>query len=89
MSSAFFVVVFFCSSYVKLQEPGVKLNLNNDALQVLEDLTWLGTLVTSPCSRINSLLLKLAYNGSPLKFSSKEGWDYVDEKEKVGKLHTR
>jgi hypothetical protein len=80
---------FFVQVTSRLQEPGVKLNLNNDALQVLEDLTWLGTLVTSPCSRINSLLLKLAYNGSPLKFSSKEGWDYVDEKEKVGKLHTR
>jgi len=30
------------------QEPGVKLNLNNDALQVPEDSTWLSTLVNSP-----------------------------------------
>ena len=38
------------------------------------------TQIPSP-SRI-VLLLKLAYNGCALKFSSKEGWNYVDEKEK-------
>ncbi|KAF8312401.1 hypothetical protein F5887DRAFT_930437 [Amanita rubescens] len=36
---------------------------------VPEDPMWLSTLVTSPCSPIVPLLLKLAYNGSPLKFS--------------------
>jgi DNA polymerase gamma 1 len=39
-------------------------------------------------SRIVPPLLKLAYNGFPLKFSIKEGWNYVDDKGKVGKLRT-
>ena len=39
-------------------------------------------------SCIVPLLLKLAYNGFPLKYSSKEGWNYVDDKGKLGKLRT-
>ncbi|KAF8345697.1 hypothetical protein F5887DRAFT_964787 [Amanita rubescens] len=44
-------------------------------------------LVTSRSRIVTLLLLKLAYNGCPLKFSSNEGWGYVHEK-KVGKPRT-
>jgi len=59
----------------------------HDALQAPEDPAWLSTLVTSP-SRIIPLLLKMAYNGFSLKFSSKGGWNYVDSKGNVCKLCT-
>ena len=48
---------------------------------------WLTPLVTS-ASPIVPLLLKLAYNGCPLKFSGKEGLNYVDDKGEMGKLRT-
>jgi hypothetical protein len=46
---------------------------------------WLSILVSTP---IVTLLLKLAYNCCPLKFSIQEGWSYVDDKGKVGRLRT-
>ena len=48
----FFVAIFcfFCSSYVKVQEPG-EAKLEHDVLQVPEDPAWFNSLVTSP-SRI-------------------------------------
>ncbi len=60
----------FLLKLVKVQEPG-EAEPECDALQVPEGPT-----------RLSTLLLKLAYNGCPLKFSNKEGWNYVDEKEK-------
>jgi hypothetical protein len=55
--------------------------MNNDALQVPQDPTWLSILAISPSS-IVLLLLKLAYSDCPLRFPSKEGRIYVDAKEK-------
>ena len=62
-----------------MQEPG-EAEPQHDALQVLpEDPVLPGTLVTSR-SRIIPLLPKLAYDDR--QFSSKEGFNYVYEKEK-------
>jgi DNA polymerase gamma 1 len=75
----FFLHCYLCSSYVKVQEQ------EEAEPEKPEDPAWLGTLGTSP-SRIVPLLLKIAYNGFPLKYSSKEGWNYVNDKGEVHKL---
>lgn len=60
------------------------MNLNlNDGLQ---DPAWLDTLVSSP-SRFVPLLLKLAYNGCPLKLGAKKAGITSTKKQK-GKLCT-
>ncbi len=90
VSGVFFLaVVFFCSSYVKVQEPDEpepeRLNITHCKYY------WkirCGSIFVTSHSRVVSLLLKLAYNSCPLKFSSKEGWNYADNTGEVGKLRT-
>ena len=39
-------------------------------------------------SRYFSIPYRIAYNGFPLKYSSKDGWNYVNDKGETGKLRT-
>ena len=48
---------------------------------------WLTTLLSSP-GRVLPLLLKLAYNGRPLKYSTTDGWHCEDDDGQVCKLRT-
>ena len=47
-----------------------------------------GSVLSLLLSRIVPLLLKIAYNGFPLKYSSKDGWNYVNAKGEMGKMRT-
>ena len=57
------------------------------SIQVPEDPTWRATLLTSP-GRVLPLLLKLACNGHPLKYSTKHGWHHDDDDGQVCTLRT-
>ena len=74
--------VFLHCSLLKVQEQEAE--PEHDTLQKPEDPAWLGTLGTSPSRIVRvPLLLKIAYNGFPLKYSSREGWNYVNDKVKL------